>query len=309
MNELLKEKIVNDYLLGKSSLKLSKELNLSKPTILKVLNEFNVIRKRNRCESLDIIKENENFVVYRECPKCKQHIKTISKERTIACRNHFNKINEGSLCKPCSLELQKGYGNPFHGKKHTDDTLVKISNSRKGKSVGLDNAMSNKKWRNKVSKNLKKKWASGDLEETRKKMSDTMKQTIRLGKLKSGNTSKKEKEIIEFLHKLGIDAKQSYRVDTKICDIYIPKLNLIIEYFGDYWHCNPNKYKSDYFNHKKNMLAEEIWDYDSKKVDLILSYGYNLEVVWEKELKHDNDKIIKIITKYDTNFRFAPEWS
>jgi G:T-mismatch repair DNA endonuclease (very short patch repair protein) len=309
MDKSLKKQIVSDYLSGKSSVKLSEELKISKPTILKVLNEFNVIRKRNRCESLNIIDENGNFVVYRQCPNCKQEIKTSSKEKTIACRNHFRKISDGSLCKPCSLELQKGSGNPFYGKKHNDNSLKKISNSRKGKGTGLKNAMSNEKWRTKASENLRKKWESGDLELTRKKMSDTLKQTRRLGKIKSGVTSKKEKDIIEFLKKLGIESIQSYRVDTKICDIYIPKYNLIIEYFGDYWHCNPNKYKSDYFNQKKNMLAEEIWDYDKKKVDLIVSYGYNLEVVWEKELKHNNKKIINIITKYDTNFRFAPERS
>ena len=48
------------------------------------------------------------------------------------------------------------------------------------------------------------------------------------------------------------------------------------------------------------MLAKEIWDYDKQKIDLIKSYGYNLEVIWESDLKHDNNKIIEIINKYDT---------
>jgi len=57
------------------------------------------------------------------------------------------------------------------------------------------------------------------------------------------------------------------------------------------------------------MSAQEIWDYDGKKVDLIIGYGYNLEVIWETDLKHNNKKIIEIITKYDTKIRFAPEQS
>jgi G:T-mismatch repair DNA endonuclease (very short patch repair protein) len=309
MDKSLKKQIVSDYLSGKSSVKLSEELKISKPTILKVLNEFNVIRKRNRCESLNIINENGNFVVYRKCTNCKQEIKTSSKEKTIACRNHFRKINDGSLCKPCSLELQKGSGNPFYGKKHTEKSLEKISKSRKNKGVGEKNAMHNLKWRKKASENLKKKWMSGDLENVRKKMSNKLKETRRLGKIKSGITSKKEIEIVEFLKKIGLETIHSYKIDTKICDVYIPSLNLIIEYFGDYWHCNPNKYDSKYFNQKKNMYAEEIWDYDKRKVDLIVSYGYNLEVLWESDLKYNNDKIIKIITKYETRSKFAPEWS
>ena len=57
------------------------------------------------------------------------------------------------------------------------------------------------------------------------------------------------------------------------------------------------------------MSAKEILDYDKNKIDLILSYGYNLEVVWENELKHDNKKIITILEKHDTKNKFAPERS
>jgi hypothetical protein len=38
--------------------------------------------------------------------------------------------------------------------------------------------MSNPLWKEKAKKNLIKKWKSGDLEDTRKKMSDKMKETI-----------------------------------------------------------------------------------------------------------------------------------
>jgi G:T-mismatch repair DNA endonuclease (very short patch repair protein) len=94
-----------------------------------------------------------------------------------------------------------------------------------------------------------------------------------------------------------------------VCDIYIPSLNLIIEYNGDYWHCNPNKYEGDYFNQKKNEYAKDIWEYDSNKLELIRNYGYNLEVVWESDLKTNNDIILEIIHKYDKKHNFAPERS
>ena len=38
-----------------------------------------------------------------------------------------------------------------------------------------------------------------------------------------------------------------------MCDIFLPDLNLIIEYFGDYWHCNPLKYDANYFNQKLKL--------------------------------------------------------
>lgn len=46
------------------------------------------------------------------------------------------------------------------------------------------------------------------------------------------------------------------------------------------------------------MLAKEIWDYDSKKIDLIKNNGYNLEVIWETDFKNDDKLIYKIIEKY-----------
>ena len=58
--------------------------------------------------------------------------------------------------------------------------------------------------------------------------------------------SKKENEICKILKKMGYQIESSFKIETKICDVYIPKLNLIIEYFGDYWHCNPNKYIPEY---------------------------------------------------------------
>jgi hypothetical protein len=301
MDEKTRKKIISEYKKGKSSLDIVKIVKLSKPTILKVLNKNGLIRKRDRCSSLDIKKDGEKYYVIRKCPKCNKNIKTFSKDRVIACRNHFNKLKGTSLCKPCSFELQKGEGNPFYGKTHKKESIKKISKSRKGKGTGNSNSMSNPIWRKKASDNLKKKWGSGELEKTRKLMSEHMKKTIKLGKIKSGITSKKEKEIIQFLKEHNIPSTQSYRVDTKICDIYIPSLNLIIEYFGDYWHCNPNKYNEDYFNQKKNMSAKEIWNYDKMKIDLIINYGYNLEVIWETELKSNNNKIITILKKYDAN--------
>jgi G:T-mismatch repair DNA endonuclease (very short patch repair protein) len=46
------------------------------------------------------------------------------------------------------------------------------------------------------------------------------------------------------------------------------------------------------------MSAKEIWKYDEEKIDLIKKSGYNLEVVWESDLKNDDKLINKIIENY-----------
>ncbi len=309
MDIKIREKIISEYKSGKSSLDIVNIVGLSKPTILKILREENLIRKRDRCSKLDIKKEGEFYYTERTCKRCNQIIKTKSKDKVICCRNHYKKINNDILCKPCSLELQKGNGNPFYGKKHNEETIKKISKSRKGKGTGDSNSMANPEWRKKASENLKKRWDSGELENTRKIMSEHLKNTRRKGKLKSVIVSKKEKEIVKFLRKLGLYVIPSFRVDTKICDVFIPSLNLIIEYNGDYWHCNPKKYESDYYNQKKGMTAQQIWNQDKMKVDLINEYGYNLEVIWESDLKHNNQKLLEILKNYDSKNNFTPERS
>jgi G:T-mismatch repair DNA endonuclease (very short patch repair protein) len=301
------EKIISEYKEGKSSLEIVKIIGLSKRTILKVLNKHNLVRKRDRCSSLDIKKDAEKYYVTRKCPVCQKEIKTISKDKTIACRNHFNAISKKSKCVKCMSESFTGNGNHFFGKKHTKESLEKISKSKTGQYCGDQNHMKQEKYRQMSRDIMRSNWDNCILD--KKIISEQMKQTQRSGKIKSTVTSKKEKEIIKEIKEMGYNCIHSYRVDSKICDIYIPSLNLIIEYFGDYWHCNPKKYDSDYFNQKKNKFAWELWDYDEKKVELVKSYGYNLEVVWEGDLKLNNKLINIIIQKYVSKFKSTPEQS
>jgi hypothetical protein len=71
------KKIISEYKKGKGSLIISRIIGLSKFTILKVLNKHNLIRKRDRCSTLDITKEDEKYYVTRKCPNCGENIKTI----------------------------------------------------------------------------------------------------------------------------------------------------------------------------------------------------------------------------------------
>ena len=298
------KKIISEYKKGKSSLEIVKIVGLSKPTILKILNKYNLVRKRDRCSTLDIKKEGEKYYVTRKCPNCGKNIKTTSKDKVIACRNHFNKLEGTSLCKPCSLKLQVGEGNPFFGKTHTKESLKKMSKSKKGQNSGDKNHMKQEKYRQMSRDIMRSNWDNGILD--KKVMSEQMKKTQRSGKIKSVIVSKREKEIVKEIKQLGHKIIHSYRVDSKICDVYIPSLNLIIEYFGDYWHCNPKKYDSNFFNKKKGKFAWELWEYDKNKIDLIKSYGYNLEVVWEGDLKLNNKLIEIIIENYVTKLTSTP---
>ena len=299
--------VIDKYSEGLSAKKIGEIFGVSKTPILRILNKHGLVRKRDRCNQLDIQQDENTYFILKTCNRCKNETKITSTDSTIACRNYFNSISNNSLCKKCSLELQKGKGNPFYGKKHTNKTKTQISENRKGKAIGELNSMSKIENRKKVSTQLKKKWDSGDLDNLRHFLSEKIKQTIRDGKFKGVIKSKAEKIILDQIKNIGYFPYQSYRVDTKICDIFVPELNLIIEYNGDYWHCNPKKYDKDYFNEKKGKYAWELWEYDEKKLELIRNFGYNLEVVWEDDYKSDKTIINNIINRYDTKFKYAPK--
>jgi hypothetical protein len=293
----MEEKIINLYLSGYGSTTIVKMLNIPKRKILKILNEHNLINKKENPIYKQFEFDGSKWYTFYECECCKNNIKITANKKYHLSRNLKNK----KICKPCSLDLQKGVNNPFYNKTHSLSSKEKISESRKNKGTGVNNSMAKLENRLKVSEALKNKWGSGDMEDTRKMLSDLMSQRIKNGELKSYNRSKAEDEIIDYLKNRNIDCQPSFNLDGKIFDIYIPKYNLLIEYNGDYWHCNPEKYDENYYHKKKDKLAKEIWEYDKNKLYLAEKNDYTYEVIWELDYKKDPTIINKIINKYEKN--------
>jgi len=89
------------------------------------------------------------------------------------------------------------------------------------------------------------------------------------------------------------------------CNVFVGSRNVdilcgnkIIEFFGDYWHCNPNKYKKDYFHSRIKLLAEEIWDNDNDKINYLKSKNYDVLVIWENEWSKNRDVEISKIKRF-----------
>lgn len=239
--------------------------------------------------------DGEKWVGFYQCKTCNEFIECYANKECYLKRN----LKSKTQCKKCSLEKQKGVNNPFYGKKHTEKTIKKISSSKKG--VLNSDHMSKPEYRELLSKIKKELWVSGKMENVRVKMSNLMKLRIAKGELKGYNRSKAEDEIIEYLRLNNINCEPNYIINGKIFDIYIPQFNLLIEYNGDYWHCNPIKYGVEYFNKKKNKTAKEIWDYDKHKLDLAINNNYNCEIIWETDYKKNKNIIKDIIDKYEKN--------
>lgn len=103
-------------------------------------------------------------------------------------------------------------------------------------------------------------------------------------------SSKKETEFIEDCIKpLGIDYDTQYYLKDlhHFCDVYIPSKNMIIEFQGDYWHGNPNKYSNDElseYQKKKVTKDNELREYCSEN-------GINLIEIWESDYDKDSSGV------------------
>jgi len=67
----------------------------------------------------------------------------------------------------------------------------------------------------------------------------------------------------------------------------------VVEFNGDYWHCNPEFWGADDYNDTVRMTASEKWEYDARRHAVFQSHGYRVIVVWETEWLTDKAACIK----------------
>lgn len=84
--------------------------------------------------------------------------------------------------------------------------------------------------------------------------------------------------------------------------------NLIIEFNGDYYHCNPmlSPYSNpDYFNKVKKKTSKEIWEQDNIKNSLAESKGFFVHVVWESDWKTNKESCLQKIKEIHERINFS----
>ena len=79
--------------------------------------------------------------------------------------------------------------------------------------------------------------------------------------------------------------------------------NKIIEFYGDYWHCNPLKFKADTYHSRVHKTAKEVWKHDKKRINFARRNGYKVLIIWEYDFKHNHfatiNKCKKFLSKGD----------
>lgn len=247
---------------------------------------------RQEMEQFKVYQKDDRWYGHRECPECNEGILYSSIERFILLRTMRNLLIRKAHCSSCN---KKGVHNPFYGKKHSLKSKKQNSKSRTGKCCGQDNAMANPIYRKSVSDALKIKYKDGSLDHVKAIQRKNAYVNQANGKLNTTPISKAEKEIIDALKQSGFDVEGQFKIDNLKYDMLIKGKNIIIEYNGDYWHCNPKKYKEYYFNQKKQKYAHELWEQDKIKKELAEKNGYKLFIIWESDYMFQKEKTIEHI--------------
>lgn len=88
--------------------------------------------------------------------------------------------------------------------------------------------------------------------------------------------------------------RESFNKKVFIPDFYIKDINLVIEFFGDYWHANPKKYESN--DILRNTIVKEIWNTDKERIDFLKQqYKVDTIIIWESDYKKNKNLVIKQI--------------
>ena len=101
------------------------------------------------------------------------------------------------------------------------------------------------------------------------------------------------KECCKYLN-ISIPKNEKYiSYDGKVFAYDFTYNKKIIEFQGDYWHCNPALFDETFFNKVKQATAKEIWEYDKIKKHAAEHYGYEVFYVWEYDYTKDPENEIK----------------
>lgn len=129
---------------------------------------------------------------------------------------------------------------------------------------------------------------------------------------KGGSYSKSAEELInlvledkiddpKFLH--GHNEKRFSYDDNGVTkyfryDLTNEETKRIIEFNGDFWHGNPEKYDPQDINTITGQTYESISERDAFKQQIAVNNGYSVIVIWESDFKKNKDSIVETCKKF-----------
>jgi very-short-patch-repair endonuclease len=116
-----------------------------------------------------------------------------------------------------------------------------------------------------------------------------------------GYKSRLEMNFMEFVNSKisGVSLSREIFIDGKLIypDAVINE-KLVVEIYGDFWHCNPKFFQESDIHGVLKISAKERWKTDEQRKLLLESAGYTVLVIWEDDLLHSgyDQSLNKIIS-------------
>lgn len=216
-----------------------------------------------------------------QCDNC-------GKQFEILKRNFFYKKMENlQLCTQCKISLltELKYKRSVYLKnrwKNDKNFVSAVSNAmkkqwtqerRNNHSIKIKERFKNTEYKKHHSDLMKQRWQS---QEYRNKMA---KIGVRISKF--------QKNVYDHYYLSDNNWIMEYSVPNSsfTVDMYNPKLNKIIECYGDYWHCNPKIFDEKFYHKRKHKTAKEIWEHDKLRIKLLKKMKFKVQIIWESDWK------------------------
>lgn len=238
----------------------------------------------NGMHSSKTSQEKRNSISPRNIAFYERKYPELSHEEHLKLQKEFfekNRLAVKKAVKPTNIEYYLNQGYSYEDaylklkERQTTNSLEKFI-EKYGEEIGnIKYAERQKKWLNSLYKNFQ---LNGD------------------GRSKQ---SKFAKELIVNICKyfsIEIPKKEFYIYDKQNKKVYAYDFHYnyhIIEFNGDYWHCNPKIYGENFYNKVKQLYAKDIWEYDKTKIDLCNKYNIKTLTIWESEYNDDKEATLQ----------------
>lgn len=239
------------------------------------------------------------------------------------CGKPITNASRTGSCKHCRMTIdQCGSGNPMFGKKLSDETKEKISLVFKKKwkedteyrrkvianATGLKRSEEFRK-----GQSIRTKESYNKIEGLREKRGKLFSECWKDGRNKThffrNKKSGIEKSLADAIRSWGYDVETNAKIIVgKITrgngGVLFPDIvvngKVVVEFYGDYFHGNPSIFnEGDIIGFRQR--ADEKWSKDRFREYLIRSNGYELFIVWEKDLKESREETLKHLKDHLSN--------
>lgn len=271
----------------------------------------------------------ENGKIGIQCDRCKRE--DFADSDSLALRRIYNKHLKNikkwkeDRCKNCAIEegrkqRKKLFEDPDFNKEYSNlikEKLASIPEHRKleineRRKSAIQAAYDNMTQEEK-SRGVIKQWATMS-EETKRNRADKIREwslNFWSSMTAEERTQHIEKAIAGLPRSKASDDFKSVLIESGLYSTFESEVGIsgfvvdeashakkiAIEFFGDYYHCNPRIYDDTWYNTTIKMTASEKWQYDRRRIAALKKAGYKVIIVWESDWYNNQSEVLKKIKK------------